>query len=1101
MRNHQVVYRLLLGGLAISCFLPGPSPAPERQAAAARPSRIASPAPVRLDTAFGKLPLQFIPNEGQKNKAVAYYVEGRDKTICFTPEGLTIVLARDPGDEGKIAPARSAAPASRWVVKLDFVGAKKGIVPAGLEKSGTVVSYFRGKPEDWKTGLAACSKLVYRDLWPGIDLIYSGTFNRMKYEFVVHPGADPSKVRLAYRGAEKVALTADGRVAVQTPAGGFEDDAPIAYQETEGVRRSVPVSYDLDSGTYGFAVGEYDRARTLVIDPSSFIYCGFVGGAGEEKGQAIAVDGEGCAYIAGYTSMSGSTLPVIVGPDLTPNGDYSDCDAFVAKINASGTALVYCGFIGGSEYDFGLGIAVDGWGNAYVTGSTRSSESGFPVTVGPDLTLNGDRYGDDAFVAKVTASGTALAYCGYIGGSSYDLGYGIAVDLSGSAYVTGRTDSGESTFPVLVGPDLTYNGNSEAFVAKVNPSGADLAYCGYIGSSGGDVGHGIAVDAAGCAYVAGGTSRREDELGLPVPPFFPEIVGPDLTYNGGSEAFVAKVDSTGSSLVYSGYIGGLSGESCSAIAVDGAGNAYVTGSTKSDQTTFPVKGGPDLTFNGESDGFVAEVEASGASLIYCGYIGGSGDDYPYAIAIAAAGNAYVTGETWSDEATFPTVNGPDRNRNGLVPIDAFVAKVEPSGAALAYSGFLGGGGSDYGYGIAVDAAGCAYVTGSTGSADLAVTVGPDLTYNYNGTSDAFVIKIPANPVIYKPVITSLTPPSVLPNQPAFTLVVRGTDFSEGAGLDIGYTGFGTTFINETELQAEIYNYYFGSGSVVPIRVHNPGGEVSNDFMFYINNPVPVLDSLEPAYLTGGSPDTAIFMKGSNFVENSEARWNGQPIYSGISWTGEGWATVPESLLAQAGNATVTVFNPPPEGGTSNAWTIPVTGFTLGPSSQSVTVNRGQQAVYTIQVTPQLGPFDGRIDFSSSGLPRGCTKSFYPMGLTPGADPGTTVLTLTTTAGSGGAAGTLAPSAPFGRFPEGLLFLLPALWPWLFVRKIVVPPPARRWLLSGAAVCLMVLVSSCGAGGPDNPPPGTGTPKGTYNIQVDAKSGTMTVSTTLKLVVR
>ena len=1100
MRLRPLAFRLVLNVLAFSFVLAGSSGTPDRQKPVPGPIRTVphvgtSGAPVRTFSGFGKLPVQFIPNEGQKDKTIAYYVEGQDRTIYFTPSGLTFVFEKN-GDK-----ANKVGANSRWVVKLDFVKAKESVVPIGLEKSGALVSYFRGKPEEWKAGLAPCSNLAYRDLWPGVDLVYSGTADRMKYEFVVRPGADPSRIRLSCRGAERFALTEDGRLTVQTPAGGFEDDAPVAFQEIDGARRDVPVTYDLDAVTYGFAVGDYDPGRTLVIDPSSFIYCGFVGGAGEEKGQAIAVDGEGCAYIAGYTSMSGSTLPVIVGPDLTSNGDYSDTDAFVAKINASGTALVYCGFIGGSMYDFGLGIAVDGWGNAYVTGATRSSESSFPVTVGPDLTLNGDQYSDDAFVAKVTASGTALAYCGYIGGSSSDLGYGIAVDLSGSAYVTGRTDSGESTFPVLVGPDLTHNGGSDAFVAKVNPSGADLAYSGYVGSSGGEGGHGIAVDAAGCAYVAGGTFRREDEHGLPVPPFFPEIVGPDLSYNGGSDAFVAKVDSTGSSLVYSGYIGGLSGESCSAIAVDGAGIAYVTGSTTSDQATFPVKGGPDLTFNGNNDAFVAKVEASGASLVYCGYVGGSEDDYGYAIAVDGSGSAYLTGETWSDETTFPSVNGPDRNRNGIGPIDAFVTKVESSGAALAYSGFLGGGNSDYGYGIAVDAAGCAYVTGSTGSSDLAVTVGPDLTFNFNGSSDAFVIKIPANPVIYTPVITSLTPPSVEPNHPAFTLVVRGTDFSEGASLDIGDTGFGTTFVDETELHTELYHFYFGRGGIVPIRVHNPGGEVSNEAMFYVNNPVPVLESVEPAYLTGGSPDTAIFLKGSGFVENSAARWNGQEIVdTGISWTGEGWAIVPENLLAQSGNAAVTVYNPNPAGGTSNAWTMPVTGYSLTASPQSVTITPGQQAVYTIQVTPQLGPFDGRIDLSCSGLPRGCTKSFYPMGLTPGATPGTTVLTLTTTAGTGGAAGTLAPPAPFGRFPEGLLFLLPALWPWLFVRKSLMPTPSRRWLLSGAAVCLMVLVSSCGTGGGVDGG-GTGTPKGTHNIQVDAKSGTMTVSTTLKLVVR
>jgi hypothetical protein len=271
----------------------------------------------------------------------------------------------------------------------------------------------------------------------------------------------------------------------------------------------------------------------------------------------------------------------------------------VAKVNAAGTALVYAGYIGGSGDDFGFGIAVDSSGNAYVTGNTESSETTFPVTVGPDLTFNG---AVDAFVAKVNAAGTALVYCGYVGGSGQDFGYGIAVDSSGNAYLTGYTFSTEATFPVAVGPDLTYNGgHADAFVAKVNAAGTALVYCGYIGGSGDDLGFGIAVDSSDNAYVTGFTDSSEAT--------FPATVGPDLTYNGGEDAFVAKVNAAGTALVYAGYIGGNGEDHGYGIAVDTLGNAYVTGFTFSSTSTFPVTVGPDRIHKPGGDTFVAKIGA------------------------------------------------------------------------------------------------------------------------------------------------------------------------------------------------------------------------------------------------------------------------------------------------------------------------------------------------------------------------------------------------------------------------------------------------------------------------------------------------------------
>ncbi len=394
--------------------------------------------------------------------------------------------------------------------------------------------------------------------------------------------------------------------------------------------------------------------------------------------------------------------------------------------------LVYAGYIGGSGSDDAAAIAVDSTGNAYVTGSTSSTAASFPEVTGPDLTANGS---SDAFVAKISADGSALVYAGFIGGSGSELGRGIAVDGDGNAYVTGFTQSTEATFPVLVGPDLTTNGSQDAFVAKVNAAGTALVYAGFIGGAQVDASNAVAVDTAGNAYVAGGTFSTEAT--------FPVLGGPDLSANGQGDGFVTKVNPSGSALVYSGFVGGSQNDGVNAIAVDSAGRAVVVGSSDFPQTGFPVTVGPSLIHGGQADAFVARLSPSGAGFEYAGFVGGSSSDGGSGVAVDASGSAYVTGFTDSTESSFPETGGPDLSFNGIS--DAFVAKVNPAGSALVYAGYIGGSAIDSGVGIAVDAAGVAYVTGFTASTEATFPVvdGPDLIYN-GGVRDAFVAKVRAD---------------------------------------------------------------------------------------------------------------------------------------------------------------------------------------------------------------------------------------------------------------------------------------------------------------------------------------------------------------------
>jgi hypothetical protein len=408
---------------------------------------------------------------------------------------------------------------------------------------------------------------------------------------------------------------------------------------------------------------------------TGLVYAGYIGGDSNDVATAIALK-PGCvsncdAYVAGFTYSTQATFPVTAGwPTPLQNGNI---DAFVARVSPSGFGLVYAGYIGGAQTEEASGIAVDTAGGAYVVGFTQSDQTTFPVTgLGPDLGYNGGS--QDAFVCKVNASGTMFVYCGYIGGALIDGADGIAVDGGGNAYVVGGTSSAQGMgFPLLVGPDLTHNGDFDAFVTKLTPSGGRV-YSGYVGGSDYEVGHNIAL-LPGCAgqceaYIVGSTESAS----------FPATSGwkdPRLkTFNGGgSDAFVAKVSKDGTHLVYAGFIGGHDLDWGLGMAVDGSGNAYVAGTTKSNEASFPVKAGPDLSFNGDNDAFAAKLNVAGTELVYAGYVGGTGSDYGASSAVDSTGTAYIVGFTWSDQnEAFPVKVGPDLTHNGGGR-DAFVAKI------------------------------------------------------------------------------------------------------------------------------------------------------------------------------------------------------------------------------------------------------------------------------------------------------------------------------------------------------------------------------------------------------------------------------------------
>lgn len=426
------------------------------------------------------------------------------------------------------------------------------------------------------------------------------------------------------------------------------------------------------------------------------------------------------------------TYPVrLVAPDGSADTvDVQHADAEIKSQSVASPAenwdeLIYSTFLGGSNSDGSSGIIVDHSGSAYVTGYTKSSN--LPTTPGDfDPGHNGDH---DSFVAKLSPDGRSLVYSTFIGGSASDGGYSVVVDAAGNAYVTGYT--GSTNFPTSSGSyDTSFNGPSDgydAFVVKLNPAGSGLIYSTYLGGGHTDGGHELVVDGAGNACVAGRTESAN----------FPTKNGAfDTSHNGFADAFVVKLNQNGSGLSYATFLGGSSDDGSNGIAMDGAGNAYVSGSTES--YNFPTTVGAfDTSYNGEKDTFVVKLNAAGSALFYSTFLGGTSPDSGYAIAVDDAGNAYTTGDTESPD--FPTTTGAfDRSYNNGT--DVFIAKLDPAGNSLVYATFLGGSDFDRGLGIDATAAGSTYVTGSTNSSNFPTTAGA-FDRGHNGRNDAFALRL------------------------------------------------------------------------------------------------------------------------------------------------------------------------------------------------------------------------------------------------------------------------------------------------------------------------------------------------------------------------
>jgi hypothetical protein len=686
-----------------------------------------------IEQHYGELPLSFIPNVGQTDDRAQFQVNSLGGTLFFTPQEVVLSLPQASKDadrgfaEQKMAmtaddglmPSVSEPP---MVVKMQLIGANAEAEIVGSEPLPGIVNYFIGNdPSEWHANIPTYAGVVYRGVYAGIDLHYDGHEGSLKGTYTVAAGVDPRVISWRYEGSEGVRIDEQtGDLLIGLANGNvLREIAPTAWQEKLGKRKAIKTRYKLDDEVVRFEIGAYDAKLPLVVDPE-FVYSTFLGGQSAEMARSIAIDSNGNAYVVGYTESA--NFPTSNPLQATRVGIN---DVFVTKLNATGTALLYSTYLGGSATDLGYGIAVDNDGNVFVTGSTGSAD--FPTLNPFQADIGGIA---DVFLAKLNATGSALTYSTYLGGSDIDAPADLVINDSGNAYLTGVTHS--TDFPMHNPFQGTKSAIGDVFVTKVDITGSALVYSTYLGGNNSDFGVGIAIDSSNNAYITGSTVSTN----FPTKnPFQSTVIGLN-----GQEAFVAKLNTDGNVLVYSTYLGGSSGEIGEGISVDSDGNAYIAGTTYS--TDFPILNPYQVSNAGNADVFVTKLNADGNALLYSTYLGGDKWDREPSITTDDNGNAYIIGLAGSN---FPIVNPIQATHAGNG--DIFVTKLNAAGNSLVYSTYLGGSDSDYAYDVVTDHNGNVYITGHTLSTDFPIknayqpTYGGDDSTGGSRVGDAVVVKI------------------------------------------------------------------------------------------------------------------------------------------------------------------------------------------------------------------------------------------------------------------------------------------------------------------------------------------------------------------------
>ena len=812
--------------------------------------------------AFAKLPLTFEANHGQFDAPVRFLSRTPRYTMFLTPNETVLQLNG----------------AQRDVIRWHLSGANADPGIRGEQPLETRTNYFRGNDrKNWRTDVDNFGQVRYERVYPGVDLIFRGNQQQVEYDFTIAPNANAKQIRFAFDGVDSMTTNKDGSLLLRTPHGTLTQSRPLVYQDIDGHRRIVDARYRVSGKSVGFALGDYDHSKPLIIDPV-LSWSTYLGGSIEDFSYSVALDSSGNAYVTGVAAST--DFPTVNPIQGTKAYDW---DVMVAKINSAGTAIVYSTYLGGNGFnEYGLGIAVDSSGNAYVTGGTNSTD--FPGVTGGSIqsTYGGSGPYRDAFAVKINAAGSAILWSTYLGGSGDELGYGITTDSSGNVYIDGYTDS--SSLPWVSGSALqsAYGGNGDGFVIKINSSGANV-WATYLGTSGGDGLGSVRVDGSGNVWVGGSTDSSS----------WPGVTGSSAqsTYAGNGDAIITEINAAGTAILYSTYLGGSDYDDLQGLALDSSGNVYASGTTLS--TSFPGVTGSSIQPSnaGSYDIYVTKLNSTLTSITWSTFLGGSGFDEDQDIGVDSSGNVYIAGMTNSTD--FPVSNAIQSTFGGGSG-DAVAVKINAAGTAISYATYLGGSDEDQCFGGAVDGSGNFYLTGFTLSTDFVGTSGSAIQPTNGGYYDAWVAKIGASA---SPSVTSLSPTSGVPGT---QVTLTGTGFGAVQGTGSVWLGnkLAASIVSwsNTQVVATVdSNVASGSGCV------QQAGTWSNCPTFTIIT--PTISSISPS---SGVPGTQVTINGTNFgsTQGSGQVWLGS-TYAGsiVSWSAtQIVATVASNAIS--GNAQV-----------------------------------------------------------------------------------------------------------------------------------------------------------------------------------------------------
>jgi hypothetical protein len=618
------------------------------------------------------IPLGFTENRGQVDAEILYYARTPGYRVGVTERGIVF-------EDGS---------------SLRFLGTGKDVTLKTIGESRGRINFFSGHdPRKWHIGVYTYSAILYRGIYEGVDLKLYGNAQRIEYDWIVKPGADPRQIRFNYHGVKETKIDADGNLLVQTDSGRLTHRRPVAFQMIDGKRVEIDVAFSkLGLNQYGFKIGHYNPGHELVIDPLIMGFSTYLGGRGkEDMVYGETVDADGNIYICGRTNSRDFPVAGAI-QNRKSRGD----DCFVSKIDPRTGDLVFSTYLGGNGDERGYRITLGPDGTIYVIGVTYSDD--FPVCAPYQATNKGH---GDAFIARLSAGGDQLLYSTYLGGSGYDAGKGIKVDGAGHIYATGLASD---DFPVK-NPAMEYKGEGDAFVCKLGPAGGNLLYSTFIGGVDYDSGTQLCVEDDGAVVVTGITDSFN----------YPTVEGWQGSFGGGRDTFLTKLDAGGQTILFSTYIGGSGDDECYSIERGSDGVYYLAGSTKS--TDFPVITPYQKKLAGSADAFVLGADIENNELVFSTYFGGTGDDYGRDLVVDAEGGVYFAGQTHS--WNFPLKNQISNDRRE--GYDFFVSKLNAHTRIMEFSTRLGGSQADTMAfsGISRDSDSNLYIVGNTQSRDLA----------------------------------------------------------------------------------------------------------------------------------------------------------------------------------------------------------------------------------------------------------------------------------------------------------------------------------------------------------------------------------------------